>query len=184
MYPPTLPGAVVPRSRPPWVPAGSCHLARLGPLACGMWCLWHLWLAVLHLAACTFPPRGWVSGRVRQFDVPSSCWHRASPSSPATGVVACTPCQVVWLVPLWVSGGAPPVRGALALWLRLAGVWVHTAGSPLGPGAAYIPRVAQRCNTVVRCPNYVLGPRWLLRIASGVLRGHCESDSWVELHVP
>ena len=86
-------------------------------------------------------------------------------------------------MPLWVSGGATPGRGALALWLRLAGVWVHTARSPLGPGAAYIPRVAQRCNTVVRCPNYVLGPRWLLRIASGVPRGHFV-DSWVGVHVP
>ena len=46
---------------------------------------------------------------------------------------------------------------------------VHTlAGSPLGRAWRY-PRVAQRCNSVARCPNYELGPRWLLRIASGVL---------------
>ena len=65
-------------------------------------------------------------------------------------------------------GGVPPVRGARALRLRLSGVWVHTlAGSPLGRAWRY-PRVAQRCNEVVGCPNYELGPRWLLRTASGV----------------
>ena len=55
LYPPTLPGAVVPRGRPPWVPAGSCHLARLGPLACGMRCRRHRWLQCFTLGVHRSP---------------------------------------------------------------------------------------------------------------------------------
>ena len=127
-------------------PPGVWHAVSQAPVV-GSALLW----------ACTGPPRCWVTGRVRQYDAPSLCWHRASPSAPpAACVVSSTPLAgwCSWAVPRGsYPVGVPPGGVPVPYGCGCQACEVHTlAGSPLGRAWRF-PRVAQRCNELLAAPT-------------------------------
>ena len=164
LYPPTLPGVVVPRGWPPWVPAGSVSPCQAWPpwrvARCvtdtGAW--WRL-LGGVHMS-----PTG-VGSAVM---CASSSFRRSAGTGlhccpPAACVVSCTPCRVVQqcCAPLGVPGGVPPVRGAPWLYgCNWQACGYTLAGLPLERSVAHSPRCAalqQCCSLPQLCAGTLLG---------------------------
>ena len=140
-----FPGDGLPGSQP-----GPCHLARPGRL--GVWRVVSLTpgCSGACLAAFTCYPLALGPPTCEPVERSTVLLAQGFTAAPRSGVVSCTPCQVLQLgcAPPGCYRGVPPVRGAPWLYRCNWQVGGYTlAGLPLERSVAHSPRCAalQRC---------------------------------------